>query len=496
MPSETDVSAQERPELPDAVVRAQLERILASEVFSRSQQLRRFLSFVVEQSLGGQGHSLKEAVLAHELYGKRTDFDGGTDPVVRVDARRLRDKLREYYEGRSEPVVISLPKGSYVPVFEANSVSHTDTAIPVVPPEAQQTPWVPNLRRARVAIGALAAVAAVVAAALTWRAVLRPVSAPAQLLPLASYPGGEEPPALSPDGNLVAFAWSGRADAGATDIYVKAVESEALRRLTDTPSSETSPAWSPDGHSVAFVRDGHGVFTMSQLGGSERQVSASGTHVAWAGDSKSVLIRDREGSSGPFGIHQVFLDTLERRRLTQAPVGAGDYRFEVSPDGSTLAFIRYEKVGIADVYIVPMGGGEPRRLSNWSATIWGLSWTPDGQEIVYDVNEPPASSAVANLREQRHSCSRIADCRHRGGGPESVDLEANGRTAGAPFVSDDCSRHRPSPDGSRHAPGERHPRVAALFEFDSHRGFGPILARRQPDCVRVAPFRSHRSVGR
>src|SRR5512132_65375 len=68
-----------------------------------------------------QGHALKESVLAHELYGKGTDFDGGTDPVVRVDARRLRDKLREYYEGRSDPVVISLPKGSYVPVFSGNS---------------------------------------------------------------------------------------------------------------------------------------------------------------------------------------------------------------------------------------------------------------------------------------------------------------------------------------------------------------------------------------
>ena len=120
---ETDTSAQDRRELPDSVVRAELERILASEVFSRSQQLRRLLSFIVEQRLAGQGHSLKESVLAHEVYGKGTDFDGGADPVVRVDARRLRDKLREYYDGRSDPVVISLPKGSYVPVFEANSAS-------------------------------------------------------------------------------------------------------------------------------------------------------------------------------------------------------------------------------------------------------------------------------------------------------------------------------------------------------------------------------------
>ena len=129
---------------------------------------------------------------------------------------------------------------------------------------------------------------------------------------------------------------------------------------------------------------------MSQLGGAERQVSASGTHVAWAGDSKSVLIRDREGNTGPFGIHQVFLDTLERRRLTQAPIGQGDWRFEVSPDGKTLAFIRYERQGIADLYVVPMQGGTPRRLSNWNAALTGLSWTPDGREIVYSVQEPAA----------------------------------------------------------------------------------------------------------
>ena len=164
MPSETDASAQERRDLPDAVVRAQLERILASEVFSRSQQLRRFLSFIVEQRLAGQGHSLKESVLAHELYGKGTDFDGGADPVVRVDARRLRDKLREFYEGRSDSVVISLPKGSYVPVFEANSASPqslTRLRPPVVLRRSrQQTPPVPNLRRTTIAVSALAIVAA------------------------------------------------------------------------------------------------------------------------------------------------------------------------------------------------------------------------------------------------------------------------------------------------------------------------------------------------
>src|SRR5262245_8881527 len=396
MPSEIDETARARSELPEAVVRAQLDRILTSQVFSRSQQLRRFLAFIVEQQLAGHSHSIKESVLAHELYGKGTDFDGGADPVVRVDARRLRDKLREYYDGRSDPVVISLPKGSYVPAFESNYTSSAPTASPVVLAESQraepqQPAQSPGLRRARLTVGAIMAVVGVVAAVLIWRTLRTPAATPVELLPLASYPGVEGPPALSPDGSLVAFAWSGHAEAGPTDIYVKAVGSEALRQLTATPASESSPAWSADGHSIAFVRNGNGVFTISQLGGAERQISASGTQVAWAGDSKSVLIRDRERDTGPFGIHQILLDTLERRRLTQAPIGAGDYKFEVSPDGRTLAFIRYEKRGVSDLYVVSMGGGEPRRLSNWNNEIDGLSWTPDGREIVYSVNEPAAS---------------------------------------------------------------------------------------------------------
>ena len=390
MPSETGASAQARSDVRDPAIRAQLERILASEVFSRSEHLRRFLSYIVEQSLAGQGHSLKESVLAHELYGKGADFDGGIDSIVRVDARRLRDKLREFYEGRSDPVLISLPKGSYVPVFEGNSASPISTTRPVSLTEFQETRPVTHRTRARVWVGALAVVTVLVTAVIAWRALRSPANSPNQLLPLTSYPGNEGPPALSADGNLVAFAWSGSDTPGPTDIYVKAVGSEALRRLTETPDAETSPAWSPDGHSLAFVRYGRGVFTMSQLGGTERQVSASGTHVAWAGDSKSVLIRDREGNSGPFGIHQVFLDTLERRRLTQAPIGQGDWRFEVSPDGKTLAFIRYERQGIADLYVVPMQGGTPQRLSNWNAALTGLSWTPDGREIVYSVQEPAA----------------------------------------------------------------------------------------------------------
>src|SRR5829696_3501004 len=179
MHSETAVPGQARSDVPDSAVRAQLDRILASPVFSRSQQLRRFLSFIVEQTLTGQAHTLKEAVLAHEVYGKGPDFDGGSDPVVRVDARRLRDKLREFYEGRSDPIVISLPKGSYVPVFEVRSAPRA-----VLP----QTHQVTHRSRTSIVLGGLVLVL-MVATVMTWRALHRPADVSAQLFPLASYPG-------------------------------------------------------------------------------------------------------------------------------------------------------------------------------------------------------------------------------------------------------------------------------------------------------------------
>ena len=249
MPSETDVSAQERHELPDAVVRAQLERILASEVFSRSSSCGASSRSSSNKRLAGQGHSLKETVLAHELYGKRTDFEGGNDPVVRVDARRLRDKLREYDEGPSEPVVISLPKGSYVPVFEAIPFHTTRHGCSSCSRPVRRrcicsyTPRVRHLRRAGLPTSRWRSSPLIVAGP-TWRALLS-LTMSSTAAALGVDPGVEGPPALSPDGDLVASPGRAGADAGPTDIYVKAVESEALRRLTETPVSKTSPAWSP-----------------------------------------------------------------------------------------------------------------------------------------------------------------------------------------------------------------------------------------------------------
>ena len=101
------------------VVRTELQRILKSPGFLHSKRLCRFLSFVVENTLAGRSSHLKEYVIGLEVFEKDESFDPRLDPIVRVEAGRLRAKLAKYYEtdGRSAPVVIELPRGTYVPVF-------------------------------------------------------------------------------------------------------------------------------------------------------------------------------------------------------------------------------------------------------------------------------------------------------------------------------------------------------------------------------------------
>ena len=112
-------------------IRAELNRILRSPGFANSERMARFLRCVVERAIAGRGDELKEYLVGVEVFDRRTDYDPRVDPIVRVEARRLRGKLEEYYAapgaGQSG-VVIELPKGAYVPSFR-----HPDSA-PVTQP--------------------------------------------------------------------------------------------------------------------------------------------------------------------------------------------------------------------------------------------------------------------------------------------------------------------------------------------------------------------------
>ncbi|PYS92348.1 MAG: hypothetical protein DMF64_09450 [Acidobacteria bacterium] len=97
----------------------QLERLLQSRTLQHSESLKAFLRFVVERTVAEQEIQLKEYIIATEVFGRNSDYDPRIDSVVRVQAGRLRTKLQEYYatEGKSDQIVIDLPKGHYHPVF-------------------------------------------------------------------------------------------------------------------------------------------------------------------------------------------------------------------------------------------------------------------------------------------------------------------------------------------------------------------------------------------
>src|SRR5262249_56814959 len=95
--------------------RQQLDRILSSTTFRQVDRLKRFLSFIVAESVAGRGHQLKEYVIGVQVFDKDTSFDPRADPIVRVQARRLRARLVRYYgeEGANDALVIELPQGGY-----------------------------------------------------------------------------------------------------------------------------------------------------------------------------------------------------------------------------------------------------------------------------------------------------------------------------------------------------------------------------------------------
>lgn len=110
--------------LPDkSVVLAQLKRILASQDFDATGRTRKFLSYVVEEAVDGRADRIKAYSIATEVFGRDSVFDAHSDPIVRIEAGHLRRALDRYYltAGTTDAVVISVPKGGYVPRFEVRA---------------------------------------------------------------------------------------------------------------------------------------------------------------------------------------------------------------------------------------------------------------------------------------------------------------------------------------------------------------------------------------
>jgi eukaryotic-like serine/threonine-protein kinase len=247
-------------------------------------------------------------------------------------------------------------------------------------------------------------VLAIGAVALVWLAPgnWRTARPPAEDAPLTSYRGIETTPALSPDGDLVAFSWNGENEDN-RDIYVKQVGMGSPVRLTTDRAQDIQPVWSPDGRLIAFLRrvpqspedlPSYTVHIVPALGGPERKVTQISNPtmsavmgmvpgLSWSMDGKSLAVPMSSVGSEPPGLFLVSIETGERRRLTASPREAlWDCYPVFSPDGRNLAFLR--SIGmVRDIYLAPATGGPERRLTFDSSAVAGLAWTTDSREIVF-----------------------------------------------------------------------------------------------------------------
>lgn len=350
------------------------------------EQPFRVLSLLLERA----GDIVTREELRERLWPADTfvDFDHSLNSAV----ARLRDALRD---SADKPLFVeTVAKRGY------RFIGLLRPAAPVVAPAASQPP-VPEPAavsgRATRKIWVTAAFFFVVAAAIAIWPLRRP-NADSQLsrievVPLISLRGFQATPAFSPSGTLVAFRQSD--GARNTGIYAAAVGGEKSVQVTNNPR-DCCPTWSPNGDQIAFARYSEksvSIYVVSALGGTERRVyegaASMGSGISWSPDGKYLAFPESTPADPTRStISLLPLGDSITHPLTSPPPGFLDHEPAFSADGTKLAFIRSTVAGVSnDVYVMPAGGGQPKRLTFDNRPIMGPpTWTTDSQEIIFSSN--------------------------------------------------------------------------------------------------------------
>src|SRR2546427_9964363 len=217
------------------------------------------------------------------------------------------------------------------------------------------------------------------------------------VVPFTSSPGQKSDPVFSPDGHEIAYIWKGENDDTA-DIYVKLIGAGGPLRLTVGPAEEYCPTWSPDGRYIAFVRDEASgdkaaYYLIPALGGAARKIGEAsgedhvfGRCIAWSLNGESLVVADRvvPEDSRPSILLLSIADGQKKVLVSQPDLYVADPI--LSPDGTAIAYAQGAGFIASDIYVVPASGGRSRRLTSDGRFLSGLSWTPDGKEIVFSSN--------------------------------------------------------------------------------------------------------------
>jgi Tol biopolymer transport system component/predicted Ser/Thr protein kinase len=305
-------------------------------------------------------------------------------------------------------------------IRKALEAIHTGTELPRVAPRAAEDikpAIVPDEAAARTRwlrwMGLSLLALALAAGFLAWQTRRPPPTGePLRADSLTTFPGIERYPSFSPDGNHVAFMWTGPRQDNA-DIYVQMLGAGSAvgepLRLTSDPGTEQNPVWSPDGRWIAFLQGESAqslVLAAGQaelrlippLGGPQRKVAdlqvrwinpISPSLIAWCPASDCLVVTEFEGEGKPVALFLRSLDTGERRQLTYPDASVfGDSNPVFSPDGRSLVFQRNASGPGAELHWLPLqrdltGDGPSRLLVPATLNAIGPAWTPDSREILF-----------------------------------------------------------------------------------------------------------------
>jgi Tol biopolymer transport system component/DNA-binding winged helix-turn-helix (wHTH) protein len=374
------------------------------EVNTRSGELRKNGSRIRLQAqpfqlllllLRDAGEVVTRDEICRELWPADTfvDFEHSLAAAV----NKLREALGDSAE--NPKYIETLPKRGYrfigkikpdapavVPTLESKETAALAT-VPVPTVKAHWGRWL-----AAIALAAIIVATFLVATLPRNTESLEPITA----LPFTSFPGQETAPSISPDGSRVAFSWDNAATRNsptpAYDLYIKAIGSETLLRLTNHPSEWISSTWSPDGTQIAFHRlagADNGIYVIPALGGPERKLHTTHTPydlaapLSWSPDGKWIAYADVENDQPGDRMFLLNLSTLESHEFPHDPSCNHEGDLTFSHSGRQLALLCVHSTTSFEYFITDIDGKSRRSLATVREFPSNLAWSGDDRYLIF-----------------------------------------------------------------------------------------------------------------
>lgn len=345
----------------------------------------------MERHLAGATGSLKEYTVGLEVFGRGVDFDPRLDPIVRVEASRLRARLQKYYErpDADDSVRIDLPRGAYVPSFWRLESEETRSGPAQF--EKSRRKWI------RPALWAVPAVCALMAV-LVWTWGRRPEARPPEFVRFNRVTGEQArctSPTFSPDGKFLVYA---RQDGPHWSLYRRRLGTlEITDLLPNAATDNYQPAYSPIDHRMAFRsdRDGGGIFLLDPKLGAITRLTTFGFYPAWSPDGLQIAFSTETFTDAAeseairrSSLYIADVKTKLVRRVESSESGFDGLQPAWSPHGETIAYWGSAQGGRRNIRVISAKASEqhpakPVRVTDDTWTDWSPLWSRDGRYLYF-----------------------------------------------------------------------------------------------------------------